>query len=211
MWWNGNPERTNVILGTRWHRWSGPAAVCEDLNGARVFFPPGAFGQANVPLFARLAEQASAWVPDGARVCEFHAGCGAIGLGLLPRVAHLTCNEVADAGLEGLALGLAAAGDAARSRAEVLPGPAAAHADRVREADVVIVDPPRRGLDDALLTALRDHPPALLVAVSCNPDAFLREAGVLIAAGRLRLARVVAYALFPQTAHVESLALFRRI
>jgi hypothetical protein len=115
------------------------------------------------------------------------------------------------AGLEGLALGLAACGDRDRARAEVLPGPACTYADRVRDADVVIVDPPRRGLDDALLMALCDDPPATLIAVSCNPDAFLREAGTLVAGGRLRLERVVAYALFPHTAHVESLALFQRI
>lgn len=211
LWWNGNPARSNVILGARWHRWSGAAAICEEVNGARVFFPPGAFGQANVPLFARLAAQVAAWVPDGARVREFHAGCGTIGLGLLPRVAHLAFNEVAPAGLEGLALGLAACGEAERARAAVLPGPAAEHAAGARDADVVIVDPPRRGLDDALLTVLRDHPPALFIAVSCNPDAFLREAGILLAAGRLRLDAVVAYALFPHTAHVETLACFRRV
>jgi tRNA/tmRNA/rRNA uracil-C5-methylase (TrmA/RlmC/RlmD family) len=98
LWWNGNPPRTNVILGPFWHRWSGPPALGENVNGARVFFPPGAFGQANLPLFERLVVQAAGWVPDAARVLEFHAGCGAIGLGLLPRVAHLALNEVARTG-----------------------------------------------------------------------------------------------------------------
>jgi tRNA/tmRNA/rRNA uracil-C5-methylase (TrmA/RlmC/RlmD family) len=73
---------------------------------------------------------------------------------------------------------------------------------------VVIVDPPRRGLDDALLAALQADPPARLVAVSCNPDAFLREARALLATGRLRLDAVVPWALFPNTAHVETLACF---
>jgi tRNA/tmRNA/rRNA uracil-C5-methylase (TrmA/RlmC/RlmD family) len=42
LWWNGNPARANVILGSHWHRWSGPEAVCETIGGARVFYPPGA-------------------------------------------------------------------------------------------------------------------------------------------------------------------------
>src|SRR5262245_55546382 len=39
LWWNGNPTRTNTILGPLWHRWSGPDSVCEELGGAQVFFP----------------------------------------------------------------------------------------------------------------------------------------------------------------------------
>src|SRR5262245_54431064 len=106
LWWNGNPARSNSILGPLWHRWAGPAAACETLGGVQVFFPPGAFGQSNLPLFERLAAQARGWVPDGARVLEFHTGCGAIGLGLLPRVARLTFNEASAAALDGLAMGL---------------------------------------------------------------------------------------------------------
>lgn len=210
LWWNGNPARTNVILGPLWHRWTGPAALDEDINGARVFFPPGAFGQANLPLFERLVVQAANWVPDGTRALEFHAGCGAIGLGLLRRVARLVLNEVAPEGLDGLALGLAARPEEERSRARVLPGPASEHVAGVREVDVVIVDPPRRGLDDALLMALCDHPPARLIAVSCSPEAFVREARTILDRGQLRLDAVVAYALFPHTAHVETLARFSR-
>jgi 23S rRNA (uracil1939-C5)-methyltransferase len=210
LWWNGNPTRTNVILGPLWHRWRGPDAVSETLGGAQVFYPPAAFGQSNLPLFERLVVQATAWVPDGAEVVELHAGCGAIGLGLLHRVAHVAFNEAAPAGLEGLALGLAARPEDERRRATVLPGPAADHAGAASGSDVVIVDPPRRGLDDAVLTVLRRHPPARLIAVSCNPDALAREARVLLSGGGMRLACVQPYALFPHTAHVETLARFER-
>jgi 23S rRNA (uracil1939-C5)-methyltransferase len=211
LWWNGNPARTNTILGPRWHRWSGPAAVCEELGGARVFFPPGAFGQANLELFERLVAHVASWVPDGVRVVEFHAGCGAIGLGLLPRVASIAFNEVVPDARDGLALGLAALSAPERARATVLPGAAAEFTDAVRDADVVIVDPPRRGLDEKLLEVLVREPPARLIAVSCSLDAFLREARALLGAGRLRLDAVVPFALFPHTAHVETLACFTRI
>jgi tRNA/tmRNA/rRNA uracil-C5-methylase (TrmA/RlmC/RlmD family) len=210
LWWNGNPARTNTILGPRWHRWCGPVAVCEDLGGARIFFPPGAFGQANLGLFERLLARIASWVPDGARVVEFHAGCGAIGLGLLPRVASIAFNEVGPDALDGLALGLAALSQSERARATVLPGAAADFTDAARDADVVIVDPPRRGLDEKLLEVLVREPPARLIAVSCSLDAFLREARTLLEAGRLRLDAVVPFALFPHTAHVETVACFVR-
>jgi 23S rRNA (uracil1939-C5)-methyltransferase len=102
----------------------------------------------------------ASWIPDGSRVLEFHAGCGALGLGRLGRVAHMAFNEVAPPALEGLAMGLGARPAAERERTTVLPGAAADHVAAVPTADVVIVDPPRRGLDDALLAALVPiHPP----------------------------------------------------
>jgi tRNA/tmRNA/rRNA uracil-C5-methylase (TrmA/RlmC/RlmD family) len=54
------------------------------------------------------------------------------------------------------------------------------------------------------------HPPPRLIAVSCSLDAFLREARRLLETGRLRLEAVVPFALFPHTAHVETLACFVR-
>ena len=208
LWWNGNPARTNVILGPHWHRWCGPEAVRETIGGACVCFPPGAFGQANLPLADRLVEQVHAWVPDGVTLTELYAGCGAIGLGLLPRVAAATFNEAAPAGLRGLALGLAAAGPVLSAKAQVVAGPAAGLAGAPCAADVVIADPPRKGLDRPLLDALAAAPPRRLVLVSCNLEAFLREADALCHGGRSRLAALAAVALFPHTAHVETLACF---
>lgn len=206
LWWNGQPERTNAILGPHWHRWSGPDAVRETIGGAEVFFPPGAFGQNNLPLADAVVAQVQAWVPDGTVVTEFHAGCGSIGLGLLPRVAVLRCNEVAPESLAGLAMGIAAS--PAGSRARVLAGAAAAHLDALDGAGVVIVDPPRKGLEPALLDRLVAAPPARLVVVSCGVDAFLREAVALRTSMVLRA--LVPFALFPFTAHVETVALFER-
>lgn len=208
LWWNGNPTVTNVVLGPLWHHWCGPEAVCETIGGAAVFFPPGAFGQANLPLADRLVEQVQAWVPPATDVVELYAGCGAIGLGLLERATAVTFNEVTTAGLRGLALGLEAAGPPLAARAQVIPGEAAALTTAIDRTAVVIADPPRKGLDPRLLEAFATDPPRRLVLVSCNLDAFLRETDVLCRAGRLRLTALAAYALFPHTAHVETLGRF---
>lgn len=208
LWWNGNPDRTNVILGPHWHHLAGPEAVRETIGGARVFFPPGAFGQANLALADRLVAQVHAWVPDGVTVTELYAGCGAIGLGLLPRAAAITFNEASPAALHGLALGLAAADPRRAAAATVVPGPAASLADAVRASECVVADPPRKGLDGPIRVALADAPPRRLVLVSCNLHALLAEADALCRPGRTRLAALHALALFPHTAHVETLALF---
>jgi tRNA/tmRNA/rRNA uracil-C5-methylase (TrmA/RlmC/RlmD family) len=181
----------------------------ERIAGASVFYPPGAFGQSNLPLFERIAELVAGLVPQGAHVVEYHAGCGALGLAFVARTAHLVLNERDPAALEGLAAGLAELPSGLRERAEIAPGPAAEHAARVAGADCVVVDPPRRGLDPELLRALCEAPPARLVYVSCGLDAFVREAAELAAAG-LVPAQLVACALFPYTEHVETVARFER-
>ena len=208
LWWNGNTTSTNAILGPRWHRWTGPETTVETIGGARVFYPPGAFGQSNLPLADRLVALVHAWVPPGARVLEMHAGVGAIGLGLVARGHEVVFNEVSRWSLVGLNLGLDALGADARRRTRVLRGPAAEHLRAIDDADVVVCDPPRRGLEAPLLARLAADPPPTLVLVSCNPDAFLIEARTLLAGRRMRLAQLVTFALFPYTDHVETVGLF---
>ena len=76
----------------------------------------------------------------------------------------------------------------------------------VEGADVAIVDPPRKGLDDALVAALRAHRPGQLLYVSCDAESLARDVGRLTDGSRFRLARLTPYAMFPYTDHVETLA-----
>jgi 23S rRNA (uracil1939-C5)-methyltransferase len=210
LWWNGNPKRTNTILGPHWEHISGTETLRETIAGIDVFYPPGAFGQSHSELFESLAGQARAAVPDGARVLELFAGTGAIGLGLLGNAQSVSLNEISEHGLRGLELGIAERPPAERARAEILPGDAASNAYRLASIDALIVDPPRRGLGPTLVDAIRTNPPARLVYVSCGLAAFVREASVWLDAGALELRALSGYALFPYTEHVETLGVFAR-
>jgi len=210
VWWNGNPQRANTILGPAWRHLAGPDAIVESVAGCEIEFPPGAFGQSHPALADRIAQSAQRAIPDGARVVEFHAGCGPLGMGLLRRVERLTFNEVSDAALDGLARGIARRPESERARAVVRPGPAAEQLDLLAGADAVIVDPPRSGLEPALLDALCATPPERLIWLSCGLDAFLSQAAALLERSPLRLRSLEAYALFPFTEHVETLAHFSR-
>ena len=210
LWFNGNTAKHNVILGPHWQRWSGPEAVVESIGGARVFYPPDAFGQANLDLFEHAVTRIHQFVPDGARVVEYHAGVGAIGLGLLRRARSLDCVELAAGGLRGLELGALELSEAQRARLTIHAGASAAHVGLLADADVVIVDPPRKGLEAALTQGLLQTPPAKLAYLSCGLDSFLRDVEALLASGRWRLSALEPYAFFPFTQHVETLALLER-
>jgi 23S rRNA (uracil1939-C5)-methyltransferase len=77
-------------------------------------------------------------------------------------------------------------------------------------ADVVIADPPRKGLDAALVQRLCELPPARFVYVSCSLASLVADAERLTASGVLRLRELRAYNLMPYTDHVETLARFER-
>jgi tRNA/tmRNA/rRNA uracil-C5-methylase (TrmA/RlmC/RlmD family) len=208
LWFNSQCGQSNVILGPLFERVCGPASVVERFGGAAVHYPPGAFGQSNLEVAGEIIAQLRTQLPQGAHVIEFYAGVGAIGLSLLAQTGSVAMNEVHPQSLAGLELGLAGLDAQERARACVLPGGAGAAAHAVAAAEVVIADPPRKGLDPALLAALIEHPPERFFYVSCGLESFLADTARLVTDGRMRLAALTAYNLMPYTAHVETLARF---
>jgi 23S rRNA (uracil1939-C5)-methyltransferase len=209
LWWNGNPERGNAILGPHWQHVSGDRYVRDRSGDAELFYPPGAFGQSHLELAMQLAADAREHAQPGDRVLELYAGVGAIGLGLASRARQLALNEVSPASLEGLRQGVSALPPEQQTRVAVLPGSAESHASQLAEADVAIVDPPRKGLDHGVVQALERTPPAKLVYVSCDIDSLARDSSLISARG-MRLAALTVYDLFPHTEHLETLAYFER-
>jgi tRNA/tmRNA/rRNA uracil-C5-methylase (TrmA/RlmC/RlmD family) len=91
-----------------------------------------------------------------------------------------------------------------------VPGPAREAVQAASGADVVIADPPRKGLDRELLEYLGEQPPEQLVYVSCGLESFLEDTRYLTSRGRLRLRSLTAFNLIPFTEHVETVACFER-
>jgi len=209
LFWNGNPEVTNRVLGPFWSHVCGPEFVREQMGGVEVFFPPGAFRQSNADLFDEVLKRAHGWVEDDRRVVELYAGCGGIGLGLVGRARQVVFNEIAPDSLRGLSRGISALPTEHRRRVTVLPGSAARVTRAIDDESVVIVDPPRKGLDPEVLEALCRLRPVRLVYLSCGTDALINESQALWTAG-LELREVTAYDLFPYTEHLETLAVFER-
>lgn len=206
---NGNPDRTNTVLGPVFQLIWGDAELVDEVGGVRVFYPAGAFSQANPTLFDVLIEHLHAWVEPEVHLVELYAGVGAIGLGLVQRCSEVVFNEVAPRSLHGLELGIAALELGASPQPRVAAGDAAVGLPYVRPASTVVVDPPRKGLGADILAGLCERKPRQLIYVSCGIDAFERDADALVSAG-YALTRVRAAALFPFTEHVELLAEFVR-
>jgi tRNA/tmRNA/rRNA uracil-C5-methylase (TrmA/RlmC/RlmD family) len=175
-----------------------------------VHYPPGAFGQSNLEIAQRIIEAVRTEIPLGARVAEFYAGVGAIGLSVLERTTEIRMNEAGAASLHGLKLGVERLDFASRAKITVFPGSAGDARSAADAADVVIADPPRKGLDPELCDYLAGHPPARLLYISCGLESFISDTARL-ASGQLKLTALTAFNLLPYTEHVETLARFERV
>ena len=210
LWLNFNCQANNVILGPDFAHICGPHSVVEEFGAAAVHYPPGAFGQSNLEVAQLMVEHIRARIPAAAQVTEFYAGVGAIGLSVLERISGLRLNEVSPPSLQGLELGMAQLEPQMRAKIEVVPGMAGASCHAGDGSQVIIVDPPRKGLDPPLTQYLASHPPEELIYISCGLASFMKDVTGLLGGGQLRLAELTAFNLMPFTAHVETVASFRR-
>jgi 23S rRNA (uracil1939-C5)-methyltransferase len=210
LWLNFNTQANNVILGPDFHHVCGPQSVVEDFGGAAVHYPPGAFGQSNPDVAQQIVGYIRERIPPGAQVTEFYAGVGAIGLSVLDQVGLIRLNEVSPQSLQGLQLGLMDLTASLRAKVEVVAGAAETATEAARGSQLVIVDPPRKGLDPQLRQALAGEPPEQLIYVSCSLSSFLNDVRLLQAAGNLQLSELNAFNMMPFTDHVESVARFQR-
>lgn len=207
------PERGNSLIPQRYEHRSGCEVIRDECGGAQVFFPPGAFGQANPVLHRRVAERIRGFVSDSRRVVEYYAGVGTLGLGLAAAGKEVVFNEVGEGSILGLQMGWAALSrsEPLHSKQLVLAkGRAGDHAHLYEASDTVLVDPPRKGLDRQLLARLVSDPPERLIYLSCGIEALLRESRELAEASQLVLEHVSGWAYFPFTDHVETLLVATR-
>ena len=203
------PHKNNSLVAERFVHVAGNETISDVCGGQRVYFPPNAFGQANPAMHARAVEVIHTFVEPASDVVEYYAGVGTIGLGLLDRARTVVFNEVGGGSLRGLRLALSE--HPAAARASVVEGSAGDQAELYEPDAVVIVDPPRKGLDAPLLKRLLAEPPRRIIYLSCGLESFVREAEEFRRCGRFSLSYLAGWGYFPYTRHIETLAVFERV
>ncbi|MFI5121875.1 MAG: 23S rRNA (uracil(1939)-C(5))-methyltransferase RlmD [Vicinamibacteria bacterium] len=190
----------------------GAEHLTEELGGLRFRVSHTAFLQTNTEMAERLYEIAGefAGLTGNERLFDLFCGIGTIGLSLAPLAGEVW-------GLEGVADAVADATDNAAingianarfvcADARLGIGPRLEQAGR---PDVVVVDPPRSGLSKKIVRRLLECEAPRIVYVSCNPTTLAPNAAQLVEAG-YTLRRVKPVDMFPQTPHVECVAVFDR-
>jgi 23S rRNA (uracil1939-C5)-methyltransferase len=194
----------------------GVEAIDEELTvgGTHLRFriSAEAFFQTNTEMAERLYGTAAefAALKGWERVYDLFCGIGTIGLSLAPRAGEVWGLEIVD---EAIADAAANARQNQIANARFFAGDVRlALGDLVEEAgrpDVLLVDPPRAGLSAKIVRRIIEASPKRIVYVSCNPTTLAPNAAQLVEAG-WSLRRVRPVDMFPQTPHIECVALFER-
>lgn len=210
LWLNGNQTRTNTIVGRQWLLTHGEPWLWDRVDQVDIAFHPGSFAQANQGLFEKLIQDIAADIPSGAGVAEYYAGVGAIGINLLIRGANVKFCERNTEAHEAFQLSLQRLPEQVAKRAAYSTGPAENHLNLLQDVDLVLVDPPRKGLDYKLLEALmkmgKGHE---LVYISCGWPGFRRDCEYLLQAG-WDIQSATPYLLLPGTNQLELVVRFGR-
>jgi len=163
-------------------------------------------GEAFVQVNPEAGERLHAFVLDlagdvsGKDVVDAYCGAGILGRALARRGARV-------AGIEADPLGAEAAGRDAPDGFQVVEGRVEEVLDRHLPADLVILNPPRTGVDARVAEVLRTRPVSRLLYVSCDPATLARDLGRLGEVYRVKSVR--AFDLFPQTGHMETVVSLR--
>ncbi len=190
----------------------GESHLPERLGELDLRISPQAFFQTNTEMGEALYEIAAqyAGLSGYERVFDLYCGTGTIALTLASRAGELW-------GIEVVPEAVSDAADAAKRNgvhnARFVAGDARlalpALLEQAGRPDVVVIDPPRAGLSQKVVRRIIDCQPKRIVYVSCNPTTLAPNAAQLQDAG-WRLSKVRPVDMFPQTHHVECVALLQR-
>lgn len=172
----------------------------------QVVPPPGAFLQAAKPAETAIVAEIAAAVGRAKRVIDLFAGLGTFGFPLTGRVHAVEGDFAAVAAMQDAARASFRAGRFTAEARDLERRPFMP--EELEPFDAAIFDPPREGAaEQAKWLAQSDVP--TIVAVSCNPATFARDARTLVDGG-YTLARVVPVDQFLWTSHLELVAVFKK-
>ena len=198
----------NVVLTGDLQLLWGSDTVEETLCGAKLTLSPLTFFQVNTAQAEKLYTLAGEYAEPAAKtVLDLYCGAGSIGLAVARDAARLIGSDIVPSAVAN------ARQNAARNgvqNAEYFCGDASAIAARLAaeglRPDVIITDPPRKGMDEPVLDALAAMAPERIVYVSCDPGTLARDLKRLTERGYTPT-RCTAVDMFPRTHHVESVVL----
>ena len=202
-----NTKKGNAVLGDEFITLYGPGFIEDTLCGLNFRLSPRSFYQVNHHQAQRLYEAAisQAQITKEDTVLDLYCGVGTITLAMAAAAGKVIGVEVIPQAVED------ARDNAKRNgieNAEFFCGDAGQAALELEkqgiQADVVVVDPPRKGLNADTIEALHRFSPRRIVYVSCDPATLARDVALLKERG-YQLQNALAADLFPRCAHVESI------
>lgn len=205
---NINTTRGNVVLGPRTRIIAGKERIRSQMGPFVFSLSPTSFFQVNSGQAEALFEKVFQLGETEGRVIEAYCGVGAISLYMARSAESVLGIEVMESAVKDARISAVENGVEnvciTKGRVEdVLPS-------LERGPEVIIVDPPRRGCDAAVLESFVSLAPRAIVYVSCYPSTLARDMGLLGSMGYMAMG-VWPYDMFPHTPHVEVIILLQNL
>jgi 23S rRNA (uracil1939-C5)-methyltransferase len=207
---NFNPDKTNVVLSRQTKILWGDNFIEETIGSIKFQFSPISFFQVNSLILEPLTEKILEWADPSLGDLVLDAFCG-IGTFSIPFSKY--CRSVI--GIEENAESIHFAKKNAIinncQNLSFIQGKVEEHLKQFNPNTfkTTFLDPPRKGIEEKALIELIRLNPKKILYLSCNPPTQIRDAKILIKS-EYTLKRVIMVDLFPQTAQIESLALFEK-
>lgn len=214
---NFNTKNTNVVLGDNYRTIGGRDYIEDILCDVRFRISAGSFYQVNRDgaelLYGIAADFAES---EGKSVIDLYCGTGTIGLSMAKRARRVVGIEIVEeavgcaninATINGIENAEFYCGDA--SDTEGLLESVERKSGKKIDADVVIMDPPRKGSTPELIEYLARRDVKRVVYVSCDPDTLARDCAEFLKYG-YKMSEVIPVNMFPRTGHVESVVCLTR-
>lgn len=210
---NINTKPTNVIMGLENKIITGPGFIKDKLGALTFNISPLSFFQVNTKqaevLYGKALEFAE--LTGKEKVVDIYCGTGTITLFLAQKAKSALGIEIVP---EAIKDAQENAKNNKIANAEFICGDAAKELPKLAKEglrqDVIVLDPPRAGCEGAVLDAIAEARPARVVYVSCNPASLARDVAILRDKG-YALHKVQPVDMFPQSSHVECVALMSRV
>ena len=205
---NINPKKTSLIFGDETHTLFGKEKIEEKMSEFSFNLSPRAFFQLNPVQTIELYDAAkkAANLTGNEKVVDAYCGVGTIGLWLASGAAELRGMDVIEESIQDAKKNAEAHGV---NHAHYVTGKAEEWLPKWEKEgwrpDVVVVDPPRTGLDRIFIETLLRIKPKRIVYVSCNPSTLAKNINDL-AKGGFNLVSLQPVDMFPQTSQVECVA-----
>ena len=213
---NINKDKTNRILGFSSKVIKGEAFISDYIGDIKFNISPESFFQVNPEMTEKLYGKALEYaeLSGGEKVWDMYCGIGTISLFLAGKASHVFGVEIVPQAIEDARENaklneITNAEFYVGKAEEVVPSLYSEDPDKYR-ADVVVVDPPRKGCDEKLLQTLVKMAPKKLVYVSCDPATLARDIKYLSDNG-FTLRKAAVFDQFSHGVHVETCCLLERI
>ncbi len=186
---------------------SGPTQLVEKVDGYTYQISPQSFWQAHAKAPATLIAEviSKLELQPGEVVCDLYGGVGLFTAAMAAQVG--TNGKVHLIEADRRAIGDAQKIFKGAKNVEIHPGTVEFRLPKISDPDVILLDPPRTGAGEEVVTVMTRTHPRAIVYVSCDPASLARDAKLLLASG-YRMDYLIGYDLFPQTQHVECVARF---